>query len=283
VFHEYFNPHWTPFFFHEVAADMAKADLTFIGSANMASNNPDLAIPSTLRGVFESMPAIADQELLKGIWANHTFRRDLYVKGAPSRISLDEQVVALKALYFGLSRPRAECPLKVAVPAGVANLPDKPFTTLLDALVKSPVSGGELRALLPEGAVGDRDFIRALLILVGAEYLELQTSPKALTAVKPRFDQLNEAVARRVAKGLDLFIAGTAKNRSAVKMGAMSYFLYRAHQTGPENRVSKAYRLLKESGRPVLHKGQPTKDRNTAELLLAEHEKKFTANILPQL
>lgn len=283
VFHEYFNPHWTPFFFDEVAADMAKADLTFIGSANMASNNPDLAIPSTLRGVFESMPTIADQELLKGIWANHTFRRDLYVKGAPSQVSLDEQVAALKALYFGLSRPRAECSLKVAVPAGVANLPDKPFTALLDALAKSPVSGEELRRLLPEGAVGDRDFIRALIILFGAEYLELRTSPMALTTVKPRFDRLNAAIARCVAKGQDLFIAGTAKNRSAVKMGAMSYFLYRAHQTGPENRVSKAYRLLKESGRPVLHNNQPTKDRNTAELVIAEHEKNFTAKILPRL
>lgn len=283
VFHEYFNPHWSPFFFHEVAADMAKADLAFIGSANMSSNNLDLAIPTTLRGAFESMTTTADQELLKGIWTNQTFRRDLYFKGTPENLSLDEQIAALKTLHFGLSRPRADCPLKVNVPAGVANLPDKPFTALLDTLAKAPVSGEVLRSLLPEGPIGDRDFVRALIILAGAEYLELYANPQALAAVKPRFDRLNGAIARCVAKGQDLFYAATARNRSALKMNQISYYLYRAHQTGPDDRVSKAYRLLKEAGRPVIYKNQPVKDRKTAEAVIAEYEKNFLQKTLPRL
>lgn len=283
VFHEYFNPHWSPFFFHEVAADMAKAELGFVGSINMSSNNLDLAIPANLRGAFESMTTIADQELLKGIWANQTFRRDLFVKGAPQRLSLDEQVAALKALHFGLARSRADCTLKVAVPAGFANLPDKPFIALLDALAKAPVSGAALRSLLPDGPIGDRDFVRALIILAGAEYLDLYASPPALSAAKPRFDRLNGAIERCVAKGQDLFYAGTAKNKSVLKLSLISYYLYRAHQTGPDDRVSKAYRLLKEAGRQVIYKGQPVKDRKMAELVLAEHEKNFTQKILPRL
>lgn len=283
VFHEYFNPHWAPFFFHEVAADMAKAELTFVGSADMAFNNLDLAIPATLRGAFESMSTTADQELLKGVRANQTFRRDLYFKGTPDRLPLDEQVAALKALHFGLSRARAECTLKVEIPAGVANLPDKPFAALLDALAKAPVSGQALRSLLPEGQIGDRDFVRALIILAGAQYLELYTNPQVLAATKSRFDRLNAAIARIVAKGQDVFYAGTAKNKSALRMGPIAYFLYRAHQTGPDDRVSKAYRLLKEAGRPVIYKNQPVKDRKMAELVIAEHEKNFTQKILPRL
>jgi SAM-dependent methyltransferase len=283
VFHEYFNPHWSPFFFHEVAADMAKAELGFVGSINMASNNLDLAIPATLRSAFDSMTTTADQELLKGIWANQTFRRDLFVKGPLQRLSLDEQVAALKALHFGLSRSRADCTLKVAVPAGNANLPDKPFATFLDAMAKAPVSGAALRNLLPEGQIGDRDFVRALIILAGAEYLDLYASPQAFAAAKPRFDQLNKAIGQCVTKGQDLFYAGTAKNRSALKLSLISYYLYRAHQTGPDDRASKAYRLLTEAGRPVIYKGQPVKDRKMAELVLTEHEKNFTQKILPKL
>ena len=66
-------------------------------------------------------------------------------------------------------------------------------------------------------------------------------------------------------------------------MSPVNYYLYRAHQTGPENRVSKAYRLLKESGRSVYYKGQAVKDRKMAEMVIAEQEPRFVANILPRL
>ncbi|WP_119391686.1 class I SAM-dependent methyltransferase [Taklimakanibacter lacteus] len=283
VFHEYFNPVWTPFFFHEVAAEMAEAQLTYVGSTSVAWNYPDLAVPGNLRAIFESFPAPADQELLKGIWANQPFRRDLYVKGARSVMSPDEQIASLQALHFGLSRPRADCPLKVNVPAGVANLPDKPFIPLLDALEKSPVSGAELRRHLPPGAVGDQDFVRALIILLGAEYLELRTAPGQLATVRRRFDRVNATIARATDRSQDIFVVATPKNRLAIRMNPMSYYLYRAHQTGPDNRVGKAYRLLEESGRSVQYKGRPAPDRKTAEAVLAEQESVFVSNTLPRL
>ena len=283
VFHEYFNPVWTPFFFHEVAAEMSGAELSYVGSTSMAWNHAGLSVPSNLRSVFDGFHSSADQELLKGIWANQSFRRDIYVKGIPNPVSLDEQAAILKSLHFGLARARASCPLKVAVPAGVANLPDKPFTALLDALEKSSVSGAELRQHLPGGDIGDRDFVRALIILLGAEYMELRTPPDRLAKVRQRFDRLNAAVGRSTDRSQDVFVAATAKNGNAIKMSPVSYYLYRAHQTGPENRVSKAYRLLKESGRSVYHKGQPVKDRKMAETVIAEQEPRFITNILPRL
>lgn len=283
VFHEYFNPHWTPFFFHEVADELAKAGLTYVGSTNLVTNNADLAIPNTLRGLYDSMPTAGDRELLKGIWANQSFRRDLYIKGTPDHLTLGEQVAILTAMFYGLSRPREECALKINVPAGHANLPDTPFTSFLDALARPPVSGATLRRLLPEGAAGDRDFVRALAVLFGAEYAELYTAPQALAAVRSRFDRLNASIARSVGRGQDMFIVATAKNRSAFKVGPMNYFLYRAHLSGLEDRVGAACRLIEESGRPVLFKNQPTKDRKLAELAIAEQEKSFTVKILPLL
>ncbi|MGE0237562.1 MAG: methyltransferase domain-containing protein [Parvibaculaceae bacterium] len=283
VFHEFFNPVWTPFFFHEVAADMARAQLSFVGETNIAWNNPDLSIPSTLRGAFERHSSVAEQELLKGIWTNQAFRRDIYVKGTPERLSLDEQVHVLERLHYGLARKREDCTLKVAVPAGVANLPDKPFTPLLDALEKSPVSGERLRRLLPEGAVGDRDFVRALIILFGAEYAELRIAPEAMSGVKRRFDQLNAGIARCVDKSLDLFVAATPKNGLAIKMNDISYFLYRARQTGPENVISKAYRLLTTSGRNAYYNDQEIKDRQAAETIFAKTDRAFIEKILPRL
>lgn len=283
VFHEYFNPIWTPFFFHEVAGDMAKAELNFVGETSIAWNNPDLAIPSNLREVFERYPSAAEQELLKGVWANQPFRRDIYMKGIPQRLSLDEQVAMLKGFHYGLARTREDCALKVTVPAGIANLPERPFTALLDALQKSPVSGERLRQLLPEGTVGDRDFVRALIVLFGVEHAELRTSPQAAGAMKRRFDQLNAGIARCVDRSLKLFVAATPKNGLAVTMNDISYFLYRAHQTGPENRISKAYRLLKTSGRNAFHNGREIKDRNEAETIFAEIDRNFVAKILPRL
>lgn len=283
VFHEYFNPIWMPFFFHEVAADLAKAQLNFVGQASIVQNNPDLAIPNNLRAAFERHSTVNEQELLKGIWTNEPFRRDIYVKGTPQQLSLDERVQVLKRLHYGLTRRREDCSLKITVPAGVATLPDKPFATLLDALQKSPVSGERLRQLLPEGQLGDRDFVRAMIVLFGIEHVELRTAPEAMGEMKRRFDQLNAGIARCVDRSQKLFVAATPKNGLAVSMNEISYFLYRAHQTGPENRVSKAYRLHKTSGRKVHQNGQEIKDRKTAEAIFSNVERNFTAKILPRL
>ncbi len=283
VFHEYFNPHWTPFFHHEVAAEMAGAALTYAASTNIAWNNRDLSVPSNLNAVFDSFTSSGDQELLKGVWTNQPFRRDIYVKGEAEPLTSGEQVAALEALYFGLAKDRSACPLKVSVPAGVATLPDKPFSPLLDALQKSPVSGKDLRRLLPDGAVGDRDFVRAMIVLFGVEYVELRTPPEAMEAVKRSFERLNTGVGRCVDRAQDMFLVATPHNRLAIKMNAINYFLYRAHRTGPDNRVSKAYRLLKEGGRSVQNKGQDVKDRKMAESILAEHERNFVSTILPRL
>jgi SAM-dependent methyltransferase len=283
VFHEYFNPVWTPFFFHEVAADLSGAQMNYVGSTSVGWNNPDLSVPSNLRQIFETFPSPADQELLKGIWANQPFRRDIFIKGTPQALSLDQQVASLKSLHFGLSRARENCPLKVNVLAGVANLPDKPFTALLDALEKSPVSGTELRQHLPDGPVGDRDFLRALIILLGAEYAELKTPPVRLARVQQAFDRVNGAIARSTDGAQDIFVAATPKNGLAIKMNAVNYYLYRAHASGSENRVSKAYQLLTKSGRTVKYKGQPVKDRKVGEMVIADSEPRFVSSVLPRL
>lgn len=283
VFHEYFNPVWEPFFFHEVAADMAKADMVYVGESAIASNNPDLAIPSSLRGAFELHSGVAEQELLKGIWANQPFRRDIYIKGAPKRLSLDEQVAIFKGLHYGLAHPREECQLRVQVPAGTANLPDNPFTTLLNVLEKAPVSGERLRQCLPPGAVGDRDFIRAMIVLFGAEYAELRTSPAALPEMTHRFDQLNAGIARCVGQGLNFFMAATPKNGLAVLMNEIPYFLYRANLSSRENRITEAYRLLQASGRYARQRGRKLEDRKAIEAAFGEAERNFIQKILPKL
>jgi hypothetical protein len=173
--------------------------------------------------------------------------------------------------------------MKVGVPAGIVTLPEKPFTALLDALQNSPVSGETLRKLLPDGQAGDTDFVRAMIVLLGVEHAELRTSPQSLVAVEQRFNQFNAGVARCVDRSQNLFIAATAKNGLAIQLGDISYFLYRAHQTGSENRVSKAYRLLRTSGRTAHHDGKEIKDRNAAETLFAEADSNFVRRVLPRL
>jgi hypothetical protein len=236
-----------------------------------------------MRPLLERYPSSTERELLKGIWTNQPFRRDIYIKGPPRRLSRDDQVQMLKRLHFGLTRPREACALKVGVPAGTVTLPEKPFTALLDALQNSPVSGESLRKLLPDGQVGDTDFVRAMIVLFGVEHVELRTSPQSLAELERRFSQLNAGVARCVDRAQNLFIAATPKNGLALQLGDIAYFLFRAHQTGPESRASKAYRLLRTSGRTAYHDGKEIADRNAGETLFAEFDRDFAERILPRL
>jgi len=83
--HEYFGPHWQPMYFADVAADMARRDLAFIGQLPLYLNYRDLTIPPSAMELFRQMSDRASFESLKDFATNEFFRGDLYVKDSRPR------------------------------------------------------------------------------------------------------------------------------------------------------------------------------------------------------
>lgn len=85
VAHEYFHENWRPMYFLDVATELAERGLHFLGQLPPYLNYRDLTVPG---GLLELMKLVDDRllfESLKDYALNESFRRDVYVKGTPSR------------------------------------------------------------------------------------------------------------------------------------------------------------------------------------------------------
>ncbi len=82
VAHEFFNPHWNPMYFSEVANDLAAAELVFAGSLPPLENYAQICIPQAFQHFFHDAPSRNILEAHKDFVRDTRFRNDVYVKGA---------------------------------------------------------------------------------------------------------------------------------------------------------------------------------------------------------
>ncbi|MBN9068277.1 MAG: methyltransferase regulatory domain-containing protein, partial [Rhizobiales bacterium] len=74
VAHEYLNEHWRPCYQMDVAKALAPARLTFVGSANIFDNYPDVCLTKEQRELIDSSP-LDLQETMRDFFMERTFRR----------------------------------------------------------------------------------------------------------------------------------------------------------------------------------------------------------------
>jgi len=99
--HEFFNAHWTPFYFMEVAETMAAIDLTFVGTLPVHANYLEITIPSTFREFFQTAPDRIVLERHKAFVRNERFRRDVYIKSATGSVEGAARLPLFEEFYFG--------------------------------------------------------------------------------------------------------------------------------------------------------------------------------------
>ena len=91
--HEYLHEKWTPFYFADIAREMAEAKLSFAGSARFAHMSPVAWLAEPQREMLEAVTDPVEVEELRDYFANRGFRSDIFVRGkAPlSDLRLREQ------------------------------------------------------------------------------------------------------------------------------------------------------------------------------------------------
>ncbi|MEA3089888.1 MAG: hypothetical protein QOJ04_1230 [Caballeronia sp.] len=91
--HEYLHEKWTPFYFTDIAREMAGAKLSFAGSARFAHMSPVGWLGDAQRDMLETVADPIEAEELRDYFANRGFRSDIFVRGkAPlSDLRLREQ------------------------------------------------------------------------------------------------------------------------------------------------------------------------------------------------
>lgn len=143
--HEYFNANWVPAYHADVAAELAAAKVSYVGSATLVENFEQFALKPDIAKLLAGMGDRGSIETVKDFARNTVFRRDVFARGAP-KANPRELEEKLGRERFCLARPRSLCHLGARVPAADLTLQDEMHAPVLDALARTPMTFDELAA-----------------------------------------------------------------------------------------------------------------------------------------
>jgi SAM-dependent methyltransferase len=145
--HEYYGADWyiPPF---AVVADMLdQAKLSFVGSATIAENLDQYAVPEALRETIAGIQDPTLRETMRDYASNRRFRRDIFARGRTPLTHAEHRGVFAQ-LKFVAVRPREDFSFKFSGPLGnELNGVEDYYRPLADLLAERPTTIEAMRAL----------------------------------------------------------------------------------------------------------------------------------------
>ncbi|WP_324132742.1 class I SAM-dependent methyltransferase [Bosea sp. (in: a-proteobacteria)] len=267
--HEYFNADWTPFYFADVAAELAEAKLSFVGSAHLLDQIDAVNLTGEQQTLLAAIEDPVRRQGLRDFMVNQQFRRDIFVKGALP-LSTPEAQALWSEQRFALATARVDVPLKATGALGEANLQAEVYAPILDALAAGPVTFRQLTASKPIADLGWARITQALTILVGTGHLQpcLPAADEAKRAQRTR--AFNTAVIKRADHSADLQFLASPVTGGGVSVDRIQQLFLSGMVLKGVDPVEHAWARLSAQGQSLLKDGQPLHgaEANLAELRL---------------
>ncbi len=265
--HEYFNADWTPFYFADVAAELAEAKLNFVCSAHLLDQIDALNLSNEQQALLAKIDDPVRRQGLRDYIINQQFRRDIFAKG-PLPLSITEAQALWSEHRFALSTHRADVPLTAAGALGEGSLQAEVYTPILDALAAGPATFNELTANKIVADLGWSRITQALAVLVGAGHVQpcLPAANEAKRAQRTR--AFNTAVLDRAKFSADLqFLASPVTGGGVAVDRIQQLFLAGMTQKGVDP-VDHVWAVLSSQGQALLKDKKPLDgpEANKAEL-----------------
>jgi SAM-dependent methyltransferase len=267
--HEYFNADWTPFYFADVAVELAEAKLSFVCSAHLLDHIDAVNLTSEQQTLLAGIDDPVRRQGLRDFIVNQQFRRDIFVKGALP-LSVPESRTLWSEQRFALSTARSEVPLKAAGALGEASLQPEVYEPILDALAAGALGFRQLTAIPAIADLGWARITQALAVLVGMGHLQPCLPSAEETKRAHRTKAFNAALVKRAEYSADLqFLASPVTGGGVTVDRIQQLFLAGLAQKGGDP-VAHAWAALSAQGQSLLKEGQPLQgaDANLAELRL---------------
>jgi SAM-dependent methyltransferase len=290
VVHEYMHAHWVPMYFAQVASEMAASDLYFVGQLPLYLNYRDLSIPESLAGVFAGVSDRVAFEALKDFALNEYFRRDVFVKGRPSRTESITQSY-LDGQSFGGPLSGAPIARDAKLPHHSLEFAGPIFDALLPALAEGAATVSALARrpeIAPFGLPRTRDAVMRLALTDTVVPMLEETRARALDApenalyrVPSAYNRatLRAGLAREAPISLASSAAGTGVELSTVE--ALAVLL--VTEVPPASRSAWIRARAESESFRLTVRGQVVLDKEAKVRVLTEETRAFYVRRLPKL
>jgi predicted O-methyltransferase YrrM len=194
IAHEYFNEHSEPFYFMDLAQELAEAKLTWVGPANALENLDEINLTKEQRAFLGGIDDIALRQMTRDHIVDQQFRRDIFIKGAV-RLSAQQVREQWLETRFVLSAKGSKIPRELRGLRHAVKLHNGIYDPLIAALEKGPCT---LREIMTEPALAQAGFnrlVQALTILVALGTCQPCLPAQGLAERRLQTERFNKAVA----------------------------------------------------------------------------------------
>jgi SAM-dependent methyltransferase len=272
--HELLNADWHPAMFAEVAAAMAEAKCSFIGSATLADNIPATAVPAGVAALMAETHDPVLRDTLRDFGAAQGFRRDIFRRGLATMPAGEHQtmVEALSVARLGQRVP--EGGVTFATPVGtVTGRPDI-YEPLLALLEQGPLSVRQAASVASFEGRPVPDLLQAMTLLMHGGYAHPLLAGGDSAAARESVRGLNQAIAQASADGADMPRLVLPALGAAIQVDVIETLvvgaLLRGQAADVEPLVEHATAALARGGRTVQRDGTAVTDPSEMHALITE-------------
>jgi SAM-dependent methyltransferase len=274
--HEYFNADWHPMDFNAMENWLAPAKLSFACSASYLDHIDALRHSPEQSALLKEIPDQGVREATRDIMVNQQFRRDYWVKGARSLTPL-EQAERLRDQQVQLVRPPQDVAYKVKSPLGEANLSEKVYQPIVEALADyKPVDMAELEQRVKSAEVNIGQLFEAIIVLIGDNVVAPVRSDSSAEPALQTSRNINDHLLDLARSRSDTAHMSSPTTGGGVPCSRFERLFLLAMQAGkkkPAQWAESAWQTLSSQGQLMIQEGKTltTPEENQAALLeLAE-------------
>ena len=202
--HEYLNRHWTPFYFTDVAHELAAAKLTFAASAHIGDHMDNVALPQPAQALLNEIADPVRRQQARDYVVNQQFRRDVFIKGAVP-INQVQRGSALSATRIALMKSKDKISLEVPFPVGVCKLRPEIYTPILEQLTSGPKTLAELIQALAPQKIDQGSIVQAAMVLAGTGDVAPALGAQQEAQCRQQAERFNTAMLQRATTSGEIY------------------------------------------------------------------------------
>lgn len=284
--HEYFNQHWHPMYFADMAQWLEPAKVTYACSAHSLDAVDAINLTAEQITMLKEIEDPVFRQTVRDYMVNQQFRKDYWVKGAV-RLSPLEQVEALLAQKVVLASYRPAVELTVKGALGDCTLSEAIYNPILDLMADyQPRTLGQIEQVVQAHGIVRGQLFQAVMVLAGMGSLVPVQDDKTIALAQKHTALLNQRLMMHARSSNDITVLASPVTGGGVTVYRIQQLFLLAISRGqkqPADWAKFVLQILSAQKQGMLKNGQAlqTEEENLAELL--EQANVFAEKHLPLL
>jgi len=279
--HELLTRDWQAFAFADVAAELADAKLTYLGSAHLTDHVDRVNFTEEQQRLLAGIGDPLTNESARDMIVGRQFRRDIFVKGFTRLAALAERERWLQT-RFVLSNPAKDVSLTFETPLGMLQLRPEIYRPVIDVLAEGPITVRELIERLPSGKMEWASLTDAIKVLVGRGDLQVALPPEHETERVQAAQAFNAVVMGRAKEQAPLAYLASPMTGGGIQVDTFTQLYLAAKRKGTPDPVGLIANLAAASGKSF-EKGGKALSPDEARAELAAKAAHVDQRIVPLL